>query len=49
MPPEKSETMVLLGQNTVGYKIVVDNKFLQKYRILNISVFEFPVKMEWIF
>ena len=30
MPPEKPETIVFLGQDPVGYKIVVDNKCLQK-------------------
>jgi hypothetical protein len=30
MPPEKSETIVFLGKDPVGYKFVVDNKCLQK-------------------
>ena len=30
--PEKSETMAFLGQDPVRYKIVVDNKCLQKIK-----------------
>jgi len=29
IPPEKSETVLFLGQEPVRYKIVVDNKYLQ--------------------
>jgi len=38
--------MILLEQDPVGYKIVVHKKCLQKYRIVNISVLKFPMKME---
>ena len=46
MRPEKSETMVLLGQHPVGYKIVVYKNMFTKVQNLNISVLKFPMKME---
>ena len=46
MRPEKSETMVLLGQDPVGYKIVVYKNMFTKVQNLNISVLKFPMKME---
>jgi hypothetical protein len=46
MPPKKSETVVFLGQDPEGYKIVGLTNVYKKYRILNISVLKFPVKME---
>jgi hypothetical protein len=46
MPPEKSETVVFLGQDPEGYKIVGLTNVYKKYRILNISVLKFPVKVE---
>ena len=41
MPPEKSKTMVFLGQDPVGYKIVVDNKDLQKVQNFKYFASEF--------
>jgi hypothetical protein len=44
IPPEKYETMVFLGQDPVGYKIVVDNKCLQK--VQNFKYFGSEVSYE---
>ena len=38
---DKSEAMEILGQETVRCKIFAVNKYLQKWRILDISVTNF--------